>query len=155
MLQQMRGLAKYIWVLVALVFVGGFLLYETSGLMGRTPVTASTAVAVVNGEEIPYTVFMTRVQNEIQGQTARAPDALAGRHAPHREHRFRSDGRRHPAGRVSPSRDRRQRRRSPRVRPVRSPALDHAGAGAADGGRFDPEKYQGGWPVRRPVRAAC
>jgi len=70
-LQQMRGLAKYIWVLVALVFVGGFLLYETSGLMGRTPVTATTAVAVVNGEEIPYTVFMTRVQNEVQGQQQR------------------------------------------------------------------------------------
>ncbi len=67
----MRGLAKYIWVLVALVFVGGFLLYETSGLMGRTPVTATTAVAVVNGEEIPYTVFMTRVQNEVQSQQQR------------------------------------------------------------------------------------
>ena len=40
----MRGLAKYVWVLVALFFVGGFLLYETSGLMGRTPVTATTAV---------------------------------------------------------------------------------------------------------------
>ena len=77
MLQQMRGLAKYIWVLVALVFVGGFLLYETSGLMGRTPVTASTAVAVVNGEEIPYTVFMTRVQNEIQGQQQRERRTLS------------------------------------------------------------------------------
>ena len=62
MLQQMRGLAKYIWVLVALVFVGGFLLYETSGLMGRTPVTASTAVAVVNGHEIRYNVYIARVQ---------------------------------------------------------------------------------------------
>src|SRR6185503_2323030 len=46
-------------------------LYETSGLMGRTPVTATTAVAVVNGEEIPYTVFMNRVQNEIQQQQQR------------------------------------------------------------------------------------
>jgi len=62
----MRGLAKYIWVLVALVFVGGFLLYETSGLIGRTPVTATTAVAVVNGTEIPYNVYIQRVQNEIQ-----------------------------------------------------------------------------------------
>ena len=77
MLQQMRGLAKYIWVLVALVFVGGFLLYETSGLMGRTPVTASTAVAVVNGQEIPYTVFMTRVQNEIQSQQQRERRTLS------------------------------------------------------------------------------
>ena len=77
MLQQMRGLAKYIWVLVALVFVGGFLLYETSGLMGRTPVTATTAVAVVNGQEIPYTVFMTRVQNEIQAQQQRERRTLS------------------------------------------------------------------------------
>ena len=44
----MRGLAKYIWVLVAFVFVGGFMLYETSGLLGRTPVTTTTAVAVVS-----------------------------------------------------------------------------------------------------------
>ncbi len=77
MLQQMRGLAKYIWVLVALVFVGGFLLYETSGLMGRTPVTATTAVAVVNGQEIPYTVFMNRVQTEIQNQQQRERRTLS------------------------------------------------------------------------------
>ena len=73
MLQQMRGLAKYIWVLVALVFVGGFLLYETSGLMGRTPVTASTAVAVVNGHEVPYNVYLQRVQNEVQAEQQRDP----------------------------------------------------------------------------------
>jgi peptidyl-prolyl cis-trans isomerase D len=65
-LQQMRGLAKYIWILVAFVFVGGFLVYETSGLMGRTPVTPTTAVAVVNGHEILYNQFLARVQNEIQ-----------------------------------------------------------------------------------------
>lgn len=69
----MRGLAKYIWVIVAFVFVGGFLLYETSGLMGRTPVTASTAVAVVNGNEIPYNVYMARVQNEVQAAQQRDP----------------------------------------------------------------------------------
>ena len=62
----MRGLAKYIWILVAFIFVGGFLLYETSGLMGRTPVTPTTPVAVVNGQEILYNQFMARVQNEIQ-----------------------------------------------------------------------------------------
>ena len=68
MLQQMRGLAKYIWVLVALFFVGGFLLYETSGLMGRTPVTSTTAVAVVNGHDILYSQFQARVQNEVQAE---------------------------------------------------------------------------------------
>jgi peptidyl-prolyl cis-trans isomerase D len=72
MLQQMRSLAKYIWVLVALVFVGGFLLYETSGLMGRTPVTTTTAVAVVNGHEIMYRDYMARVQNDIQAEQQQA-----------------------------------------------------------------------------------
>ena len=72
MLQQMRGLAKYVWVLVALFFVGGFLLYETSGLMGRTPVTATTAVAVVNGTDIPYQAYIARVQQEIQSQQQQA-----------------------------------------------------------------------------------
>jgi peptidyl-prolyl cis-trans isomerase D len=73
----MRGLAKYIWVLVALVFVGGFLLYETSGLMGRTPVTATTAVAVVNGQEIPYQLYQNQVQQEIQNQQQREGRSLS------------------------------------------------------------------------------
>lgn len=73
----MRGLAKYIWVIVALVFVGGFLLYETSGLIGRTPVTATTAVAVVNGQEIPYTLFLNQVQQEIQNQQQRDGRSLS------------------------------------------------------------------------------
>ncbi|HSQ30985.1 MAG TPA: peptidyl-prolyl cis-trans isomerase [Gemmatimonadaceae bacterium] len=77
MLQQMRSLAKYIWVLVALVFVGGFLLYETSGLMGRTPVTPTTAVAVVNGQEIPYRDYQIRVQNEIQSEQQRSGRSLS------------------------------------------------------------------------------
>ncbi len=68
----MRSLAKYIWVLVALVFVGGFLLYQTSGLIGRTPVTASTAVAVVNGTEISNSQYQARVQNEIQSEQQRS-----------------------------------------------------------------------------------
>jgi peptidyl-prolyl cis-trans isomerase D len=72
----MRSLAKYIWVVVALVFVGGFLLYQTSGLMGRTPVTATTAVAKVNGHEIPYRDFQLRVQQEIQNQQSRAGKTL-------------------------------------------------------------------------------
>jgi peptidyl-prolyl cis-trans isomerase D len=76
MLQQMRSLAKYIWVLVALVFVGGFLLYETSGLMGRTPVTPTTAVAVVNGHELMYRDYLARVQNQIQTEQQRNGQSL-------------------------------------------------------------------------------
>ncbi|MDB4876260.1 MAG: PpiC-type peptidyl-prolyl cis-trans isomerase [Gemmatimonadetes bacterium] len=73
----MRGLAKYIWVLVAFVFVGGFLLYETSGLMGRTPVTTTTPVAVVNGHDILYSQFQARVQNEVQSEQQRSGQTLS------------------------------------------------------------------------------
>jgi peptidyl-prolyl cis-trans isomerase D len=73
----MRGLAKYIWVFVALVFVGGFLLYETSGLMGRTPVTATTAVAVVNGHELSYRDYLARVQSETQAAQQREGRTLS------------------------------------------------------------------------------
>lgn len=54
MLQQMRSSAKYIWIVIVIAFAGGFLLYETSGLLGRTAVSTSTVVAKVNGEDIPY-----------------------------------------------------------------------------------------------------
>jgi peptidyl-prolyl cis-trans isomerase D len=67
-LQQMRSLAKYVWLLVAIAFVGGFLLVETSGLLGRTTITPTTAVAVVNvvnGREILYSDFMNRVQSQV------------------------------------------------------------------------------------------
>lgn len=66
MLQQMRSLAKYVWLLVALAFVGGFLLVETSGLLGRTTITPTTAVAVVNGRDILYQDYMNRVQSQVQ-----------------------------------------------------------------------------------------
>lgn len=57
MLQQMRSSAKYIWIVIVIAFAGGFLLYETSGLLGRTAVSTSTVVAKVNGEDIPYMVW--------------------------------------------------------------------------------------------------
>lgn len=53
-LQSMRGIAKYIWIFLFIAFVGGFLLGDVSGLMGRAPVTTTTVVAKVNGDEIPY-----------------------------------------------------------------------------------------------------
>jgi peptidyl-prolyl cis-trans isomerase D len=75
----MRSLAKYIWVLVALFFVGGFLLYQTSGLMGRVNVTPTTAVATVNGHDILYSDYTNRVQAQMQsaqqqGQTLTEDD---------------------------------------------------------------------------------
>src|SRR5262249_33050990 len=77
MLHQMRSLAKYVWLLVALAFVGGFLLYETSGLIGRTPVTTTTAVAVVNGHELRYRDYMARVQNQIQTEQQQSGRSLS------------------------------------------------------------------------------
>lgn len=51
----MRSAAKYIWLIVAVFFVVGFLLLETSGLLGGAAgVTPSTVVGSVNGENITY-----------------------------------------------------------------------------------------------------
>jgi peptidyl-prolyl cis-trans isomerase D len=69
----MRSLAKYVWLLVALAFVGGFLLVETSGLLGRTAITPTTPVAVVNGQDILYTDYQARVQQQIQQEQQQAP----------------------------------------------------------------------------------
>lgn len=52
MLQTMRSAAKWIWIVLILAFVLGFLLYESSGLAGNAAVTTNTAVGKVNGEEI-------------------------------------------------------------------------------------------------------
>jgi len=65
-LQSMRSAAKYIWIIIVVVFIGVFLFTETSGLLGRAPVTAGTAVAKVNGEEIPYQTWLQAAQQRIQ-----------------------------------------------------------------------------------------
>lgn len=76
MLQQMRSAAKYIWILIILAFVGGFLLVQTSGLLGRTAVTATTAVAVVSGHEILYSDFTRRYQEQINQQQSQRGRSL-------------------------------------------------------------------------------
>jgi peptidyl-prolyl cis-trans isomerase D len=67
-LQQMRSAAKYIWLFIVVAFVGGFLLAQTSGLIGRTPLTPTTPVAKVNGRDILYTEWQQRVQQAMQQQ---------------------------------------------------------------------------------------
>jgi len=47
-------------------FIGGFLLFQTSGLIGSTPVTPTTAVATVNGKDILYTDWQRRSQQLVQ-----------------------------------------------------------------------------------------
>ena len=75
MLQQMRAKAAYIWIIIAVVFVGGFLFAETSGLIGMGPITTTTVVASVNGRDILYTTWievsqqMAQQQEQQQGRT--------------------------------------------------------------------------------------
>ncbi len=57
MLKTMRNAAKYIWIFVAVLFVGGFLLYQTSGLSGSTA-TRNTAIASVNGRDVTVTEWV-------------------------------------------------------------------------------------------------
>ena len=74
MLQSMRSAAKYIWIVLIVAFVGGFLLYETSGLVGRAPVSTTTSIATVNGEDILLTTWqnaVTQLEQQQQQQLGR------------------------------------------------------------------------------------
>src|SRR5688500_20359349 len=53
----MRSSAKYIWIFLIVAFVGGFLVMDASGLLGTGPITSTTAVATVNGEDILATTW--------------------------------------------------------------------------------------------------
>ena len=76
MLQTMRSSAKIVMWILLVSFVGGFLLVESSGLLGRTPVTPTTAVATVNGTDILYTDWQRRSQDLIQQQQQQAGRSL-------------------------------------------------------------------------------
>ncbi len=77
MLQAMRASAKYIWIIIVVLFVGGFLLAQTSGLLGRAPVTTTTAVAKVNGEDILATSWYQVTQNLEQEATQRTNQSIS------------------------------------------------------------------------------
>lgn len=68
MLQQMRANAIYIWIIVAIAFVGVFLFADMSGLIGQGPVTTSTVVAKVDGESILYTTWVNTSAQMAQQQ---------------------------------------------------------------------------------------
>lgn len=72
----MRAKAAYIWIIIAVVFVGGFLFAQTSGLLGRSPVTTTTAVATVNGRDVLYTVWLGATQQFAQQQEQQQGHAL-------------------------------------------------------------------------------
>ena len=71
MLQSMRSAAKYVWIILIVAFVGGFLLVETSGLLNRDVVTSNTAIAEVNGEDILATEYFRAVQLREQQESQR------------------------------------------------------------------------------------
>ena len=143
-MQQMRSSAKYIWIFIVILFVGGFLLVQTSGLLGRAPVTTSTAVAKVNGEEILATSWFNATQQLEQQSTQQTGRPVS------------LDDRQHLADRafeslVSDALLRQEYKRrgitvtdediadaartSPPPQLLQSPELQ-------TDGRFDPEKYQ-------------
>jgi peptidyl-prolyl cis-trans isomerase D len=73
----MRASAKYIWIIIVVLFVGGFLLAQTSGLLGRAPITTTTAVAKVNGEDILATSWYQVTQNLEQEATQRSNQSIS------------------------------------------------------------------------------
>lgn len=79
----MRGIAKYIWIFLFIAFVGGFLLADMSGLIGQAPVTTSTIVAKVNGDEIPYIAWenlsrsLTQQREQQAGRSLNLDERLA------------------------------------------------------------------------------
>ena len=75
-LSSMRGVARYIWFFVFLIFVGGFLLADMSGLIGQGAVTGSTIVGKVNGDEIPYAVWENLTRSLVQQQEQQTARSL-------------------------------------------------------------------------------
>ncbi len=73
----MRSSAKYIWIFLIIFFVGGFLLAETSGLLGRAPLTTSTVVATVNGEDIMAVSWFNATQALDQQATQQSGRTLS------------------------------------------------------------------------------
>ncbi|MEP7087342.1 MAG: peptidyl-prolyl cis-trans isomerase [Gemmatimonadota bacterium] len=65
MLQSMRSAARYIWIVIAALFLIGFVFYQQSGLDDKK-VTAGTPIATVNGTDINYVDFERASQNRIR-----------------------------------------------------------------------------------------
>ena len=77
MLQAMRSSAKFVFWILAIAFIGGFLLFQSSGLIGRAAVTPTTAVASVNGTDILYTDWQRRSSQLMQAAQQQAGQSLS------------------------------------------------------------------------------
>lgn len=70
----MRSAAKYIWLVVALVFVGVFVFAETSGLTSR-PRTLGSTVATINGQSVTVDTWERNLRSrleQVQRESGRA-----------------------------------------------------------------------------------
>jgi len=76
-LQAMRSSAKFVFWILAIAFIGGFLLFQSSGLIGRAAVTPTTAVASVNGTDILYTDWQRRSSQLMQAAQQQAGQSLS------------------------------------------------------------------------------
>jgi peptidyl-prolyl cis-trans isomerase D len=66
-LQTFRSSAKYVFWLLALTFVGGFVFYESSGLFGReSGPTLGTTVFKVDGQEVTYAAYQRALEAAVQ-----------------------------------------------------------------------------------------
>jgi peptidyl-prolyl cis-trans isomerase D len=75
-LQVMRSSAKWVFWILAVAFIGGFLLVESSGLLGRSAVGPTSAVATVNGTDILYTDWQRRSSQLMQQEQQQAGHTL-------------------------------------------------------------------------------
>lgn len=72
MLQGMRYAARYVWIVLVIAFVGGYLLLDTSGLLsGAQVITIGTSVGSVNGKSITYGAWQDRANALAQQQEQR------------------------------------------------------------------------------------
>src|SRR5688572_30484744 len=74
-----KSLLMFIWIFVFGSFVIGFLLLDTSGLLGLggATITPSTAVAEVNGTEVPWVTWQNLATNLEQQQTQQSGRSLS------------------------------------------------------------------------------
>ncbi|MDQ6829689.1 MAG: SurA N-terminal domain-containing protein, partial [Gemmatimonadota bacterium] len=68
MLQAMRNpvVQRTLWITIVITFVAVFIFAETSGLLGRSPVTRGTEVGKVNGEPITYDNWLRFEQGRLK-----------------------------------------------------------------------------------------
>jgi peptidyl-prolyl cis-trans isomerase D len=75
-LQTMRSSAKFVFWILLLAFGGVFLFTQASGLIGRSAVTPTTAVATVNGTDVLYTDWQRRSSQLVQQEQQQSGRSL-------------------------------------------------------------------------------